>query len=252
VRALFAGLMCGLLLASSVARPRSRRSSNNPVQFKKGEKRRHDQGQPEGRPDHRLHAARQRWPGHGGAVQTHQTRRPTFNVMAPVATKPSSSALLPATSSAATSRPCGVYTIRVYLMRNAESATRPVSYTLDVGSDPVPSRASAPQAAASAATIWAREVGCVLQWSSARPEATSVRQAVWIRVVRDLAEGRAASIWIGNVAMAKHGYPPALRRTEVLHTNDSSSSLGSARTQLVVERKRQGVLFIPDALIHGG
>jgi hypothetical protein len=150
VKALLAGLMCGLLLASSVA-PAQPAIKQQPVQFKKGESGATIKGSLKGDQiiDYTLRASA------GQVMVVHfKPTNPSayFNVMPPG----SDEAIFIGSSSgnefSGDLKASGVYTIRVYLMRNAARRNESVNYTLDVGVSGAAKPAGAAAGAATAAT----------------------------------------------------------------------------------------------------
>jgi hypothetical protein len=150
VKALFAGLMCGLLLASSVASAQPA-IKQQPVQFKKGESGATIKGSLKGDQiiDYTLRASA------GQVMVVHfKPTNPSayFNVMAPGSDEAIFIGSTSGNEFSGDLKASGVYIIRVYLMRNAARRNESVNYTLDVGVSGAAKPAGAAAGAATAAT----------------------------------------------------------------------------------------------------
>jgi hypothetical protein len=250
VKSLFAGLMCGLLLAASVASAQPA-TEQQPVQFKKGESGATIKGSLKGDQiiDYTLRASA------GQVMVVHfKPTNPSayFNVMPPG----SDEAIFIGSSSgnefSGDLKASGVYTIRVYLMRNAARRNESVNYTLDVGV----SGAARPAGAAAGATTAATNAGPA-KWDASGTVKCSLgndkfdRQCGF-RVVRDLPK-QAADIWIGNVASGESDYRFLHYANEAFTTNDSLKLAWQRKDDnWWVSVNGKEFYFIPDALIHGG
>jgi hypothetical protein len=250
MKALFAGLMCGLLLASSVASAQPA-IKQQPVQFKKGESGATIKGSLKGDQiiDYTLRASA------GQVMVVHfKPTNPSayFNVMAPG----SDAALFIGSTSgnefSASLKATGVYTIRVYLMRNAARRNESVNYTLDVGV----SGGARPSGASAGAAAAATNAGPA-KWDASgmvRCSAGSDKfdRQCGFRVVRDLPK-QAADIWVGNVANGESDYRFLHYADKVFTTNDSSKLAWQRKDDnWWVSVNGKEFYFIPDALIHGG
>jgi len=252
VKALFAGLMCGLLLASSVASAQPA-IKQQPVQFKKGESGATIKGSLKGDQiiDYTLRASA------GQVMVVHfKPNNPSayFNVMAPGS---DAAIFIGSTSGNEFSgdlKASGVYTIRVYLMRNAARRNESVAYTLDVG---VSGAAKPAGAAVGAGAATAATNAGPAKWDASGKVKCSLGSDKFdkqcgFRVVRDLPT-QAADIWIGNVANGESDYR-FLRYANRAFTSNDSSKLAWQRKDdnWWVSVNGKEFYFIPDALIHGG
>ena len=144
----------------------------------------------------------------------------------------------------------GVYTIRVYLMRNAARRNESVNYTLDVGiSGDVKKSGSAAAPVASNAGPAKWDASGSVRCSSGSDK---FDKQCGFRVVRDLPK-KAADIWVGNVTNGEGDYR-FLRYADKVFTSNDKSKLAWQRKDdnWWVSVDGKAFYLIPDALIHGG
>jgi len=250
VKASIAGLICGLLLASSVvsAQPAIKQE---PVQFKKGESGATIKGSLKGDQiiDYTLRAS-------AGQVMVVQLKpsNPSayFNVMAPGSDEAIFIGSTSGNEFSGDLKASGVYTIRVYLMRNAARRNESVNYTLDIGVAGAAKPASAAPAAATAATNAGPAKWDASGMVKCSAGSDKFDKQCGFRVVRDLPK-QAADIWIGNVANGEADYRYLHYANKAFTTNDSSKLAWQRKDDnWWVSVNGKEFYFIPDALIHGG
>jgi len=245
VKALIAAILTGLLLATPLvsAQPSIR---EQPIQFKKGESGATLKGSIKGDQtvDYTLRASAGQ-----SMIVSFKPSNPSayFNVMPPG----SDTALFVGSTSGnrfeATLPADGVYTIRVYLMRNAARRNESVNYTLEVGVAGAAKQASAAAAGNAGPSKWDASGSVKCSAGSA-----TLDKQCGFRVVRDLPK-KAADIWVANIAKGEAEYRFFHYADKVFTTNDSAKLSWQRQDDnwwVGVDGKE--FYLIPDALIHGG
>jgi hypothetical protein len=241
MKASLVGVLSLLLLAGMPASAQDIRQEN--VQFKKGETSATIKGHLKGDQivDYALRAAA----GQSLVVIfTPSNRSAYFNVTAP----DSDAAMFVGSTSGnrfeATLPADGVYTIRVYLMRNAARRNENVNYTLEVG---VAGEATKASASAAGPSKWDASGSVKCSAGSA-----TLNKQCGFRVVRNLPK-KAADIWVANIARGETEYRFFHYEDKVFTTNDSAKlSWQRQDDNWWVSVDGKEFYLIPDALIHGG